>query len=429
MFKIIYFLTFFITSSFVFSKTIHEEPIVLKKELPIITMAYSWGYGFNTQISEYKKIVSNEFLIDTQENLGLNHKQKILIDASSNSLPDIFTFWSYETNLKFLADNNLIINIDEYFKLSSKYSRDNFYLNSLAATEIDGVNYAIPHEKFFGFFAVNRSILNKFNLKIPETWDDLKNMSPILNKNGITPLSMGSFRGDPGHLFFSALAYQHPNGFRDTVLMKKNNIFINEGNRMAANAIGELIKFKVIPQNTIYEGSFDKQIDQYNNLKSAMIFAFSWSLARFNEDVAEDTVIIPIPRINENSLDTGLFTVGGAAQSICISKKAWEDPNKQEYLIKILDWLLTDDFFTKRMFQSGSYPAKKMDMPEIDSPIYIKAASYMYKVKHLGLHEFYFNSLFAFNQFKEANDLLWSGSITSEEFLTLVQNGMIIDDK
>ncbi|QEN04051.1 extracellular solute-binding protein [Thiospirochaeta perfilievii] len=189
----------FILVFIIFSNTIfcgsNREIIESNRELPVITMAYSWEYGFKNNLKEFSDSVKNEFIIKTEENLGLNHKEKILIDASSNSVPDVFCFWSYETNLRYLADNGFLLNMDEYLEASTKYSREDFIPRFLDATKVDGINYALPHESFYGFMALNQSIFDEYNLDIPKTFNDLKEISPILNKNGITPFSMGSFRG------------------------------------------------------------------------------------------------------------------------------------------------------------------------------------------------------------------------------------------
>ncbi|MBN2617980.1 MAG: extracellular solute-binding protein [Spirochaetales bacterium] len=422
--KKIYFpLLFFLLLLLVSCERKQENSLIQQKKTTI-SLAYSWGYGFKNVIEDFKNRVSNDFILETEENIGLNHKQKILIDVSSNIVPDVFCFWSYETNLKYLADKDFLLNIDEYFNTSTKIKRTDFYEESLEATLIDGVNYGIPHERFFGFFAVNKSILDEYNIAIPKTWDDLIDMGKILNPKGIVPLSMGSFRGDPGHLFFSALTYQNVNGFSDTEKMKNTNNFIYPGTINAAEAVVTLINNNVVPNNTIYEGSYDRQVDIYNKREAAAIFAFSWSLALFDYDIAQNTLFIPVPLISNESVNTNEFTIGGTAQSICISKKAWSDPEKREAIITLVDWLLSDEVFNIRMEQSGCYPTKIMELPQMVNPIFEKATNYLNRTKLLGIHEFYFNSLNSFNQYKEANDLLWSGAIGRDDFLQMVQNSM-----
>ena len=405
---------------------VEKEPLPpqIEQNKPVIRMAYSWGHGFKNTIADYKEDVMDRFILETEESIGLNHKQKILIDLSSDTLPDVFMFWSYETNLKYLAENGYLLDVQEYFDASHTVSRDDFYAENLRATEIQDINYAVPHEVFFGFMAANKALFEKYELGIPSTWDDIRDISPVFLENDIIPLYMGSFRGDPGHLFFSALAYQDRNGYSDTMAIKDTLNFKTPGNLQAAEAIIELIEMGAIPKNTIYSGSFEQQVTAYNQRKTALSFSFNWSLALFNEDIVDETIIIPVPRISGDSRDTSSFTVGGTAQSVCINKESWDDPEKRATIIEIVDWLLSDKVFITRMKQSGTIPAKKMELPKMDNPMYDKVFDFVDSVEVLGIHEFYFNSLGSFDVYKEANDLLWSGVLDRDEFLEIVQKGI-----
>ncbi|MBI9098742.1 MAG: extracellular solute-binding protein [Spirochaetaceae bacterium] len=400
-----------------------------KKELQTIRFAYSWDHDFVNDIIEYNEKIKDKYNLVTEESIGLTHKQKIFIDASSNTLPDVFLFWSYETNLKYLAERGYLQDVQEYFDASNSVQKSDFYEENLKATEVSGINYAVPHERFFGYLAANKSLFDKYNLDLPRVWDDFKTISPVLLENGIIPLAMGSFRGDPGHLFYSALAYQDPEGFTDTINMKNNNNFIYPGTVQATEAVLDLITYNAIPKNTIQGGSFEEQIASYNDKKSAMTFSFSWSLALFDESVIEDTVIIPVPQISSGGRDSSTFTVGGTAQSICINKKSWNDLSKRESIIDLVDWLLSDDIYITRFIKSGNIPAKKVSLPEDMNVFYTKALEYVTTVDILGIHEFYFNSLNSYNIYKEANDLLWSGALSRDEFLNMVQKGIDHNDQ
>ena len=260
--------------------SVEKEPEAAS-EPTVIRFAHSWSYGFSDMLEQFQRGFSNEFRIEEETSVGLQHKEKILIDVSSDDLPDVFTFWSYETNLGYFKKHKLIIDIQEYFDASSERNREDFYPSAMEATEINGINYAIPHEQIFGFFVINSEIFESLRLKTPKTWEDIKEITPILLENGITPLSMGSFKGDPGHLFFSALTYQTEGGLEDTINLKKSRNFIYPGTVNATRAVLDLIKYNAVPSNSIYAGSWDHQINEYNERKASMIFSFNWNLALF----------------------------------------------------------------------------------------------------------------------------------------------------
>ncbi|MFO7730912.1 MAG: extracellular solute-binding protein [Spirochaetia bacterium] len=411
--------------------SVQEQPVQKEQqEVPTIRFAYSWANGFSELLEEYADNVKGSVKIKAEANVGLQHKQKILIDVASGKLPDVFTFWSYETNLGDFVENGTIIDVQEYFNASEAVDPGDFYQGSLEATKVEEAHYAIPYERFCGFYLVNTEIFTSLELKVPETWQDIRHITPVLLESGITPLSIGSFKGDPGHLFFSALTYQSQRGYQDTAAMKENNTFIYPGTVAAAKAVRDLIDYGSIPSNTIFAGSWDHQINDYNEEKAAMIYAFNWNLALFEPEIADKSRIIPVPRINSEVADTSSFTVGGIAMNICINKKSWADPVKRENITRLVDWLLSDEVIIARLEQQGTFPAKRgVDVPEYKNSMYRKVEEYMQSVEVYGIHEFFFHSLNAFNHYKEANDFLWNGVFTADDFLEYVQKGIEIYDE
>lgn len=397
--------------------------------VPSIRFAYCWTKGFTATLEEFRLTAAADYTLIPEPNSGIQHRPKILIDVSSKNLPDVFTFWSYGTNLKYFVDNGLIVDIQEIFDASPVLRREDFHSYALEATEFGGRNYAIPYEWFFGVFLVNAGLLDRYGLEPPETWEDILAMTPVLRSAGIVPISMGSYQGDPGHLFFSALAYQGKNGYRDARNLAAHGNFVTEGNLAAAEAALALARRGAIPEDTIRAGSWDHQIDQYNKGAAAMTYTFNWNFALVDPAVAAESVIIPVPRIPGAAEDSARFTVGGVSQSICVSAASWKDPAKRERIVRFLEWLLSDETFILRTRQEGCFPAKKVELPRFDNPIYEMARSYARDLEVRRLQEFYFGSMGAFDNFKEANDLLWSASVTAGEFLDLVQAGLEAADE
>jgi len=68
-------------------------------------------------------------------------------------------------------------------------------------------------------------------------------------------------------------------------------------------------------------------------------------------------------------------------------------------------------------------------IPEYGNSMYRKVVEYLQSVEVYGIHEFFFDSLSAFNLYKEANDFLWNGVFTADEFLEYVQRGIEIYDE
>lgn len=394
-------------------------------EVPTIRFAYCWAHGFNDTIAERRKQVADSYDLVAEPSNGIQHRTKILLDVSSNNLPDVFTFWSYETNLGFFVDNDLILDAQEIFDASKTLRRDAFLKEALAATELRGRNYALPYEMFYGLYIVNKRMLDDLGLPLPRRMRDLETMAPALRRRGIVPLTMGSYLGDPGHLLFSALTYQTRGGYRDTVAMKRTGNFLYPANSVAAAAALRLSASGVIPENTIQAGSWDYEVNQFNQRKAASIYTFNWTLALFDPEVARESVVLPLPLIDGAEAGADTFTVGGISQSICVNKASWKDPKKRAHILEFLEWLFSDEVCVARVLQEGSLPTRPISLPAFENPIYGKALAYLRGVEGTyGLHEFFFPSVSAFDRYKEANDLLWSGAVTAQDFLEQVQEGM-----
>ena len=127
---------------------------------------------------------------------------------------------------------------------------------------------------------------------------------------------------------FSALTYQTPQGYRDTVDMETNGNFDYPGTYNASKAILDLIEYQAIPENTIYLGSWHHQIGLYNYRKAAMIYTFNWNFPLMNPEIVKESIVIPIPKISNLANDTSQFIIGGIAQSICVNRQSWNDPEK-----------------------------------------------------------------------------------------------------
>lgn len=391
---------------------------------PTIRFAYSWQNGFQDTMSAFAASKADKFDLQLEHTSGLDHKQKIQIDVSGGNAPDVFTYWSYEANLGDMARGGLALDVDEYFKATSKAKRSDFSDGAWSATEVDGKNWSIPYESFKGFMAVNKKLLDEAGVAVPKTWDDMKKITPALRAKGIIPLSMGSLRGDAGHLFFSALCYQAPNGYKDTMALKKTGNFKYPGAAQAAQAALDLASWKAIPEDTISSGGWDAQLALYNSRKAAMIYTFPWMLANFDKEIAKDTVIVAVPKIPGAAVDPAGFTVGGIAQGVVVNKKSWADPAKRAAIVELLDFLLSDEMFVTRAKQEGNFPAKKVKVEGMDNEMFNKVVAFTEKQDIYGIHEFFFKTLESFDAYKSANDQLWAGVITKDAFLDTVQKAV-----
>lgn len=399
---------------------------IVEAEKSVIRYAYQWSGNFDQQMKAYAESVKDEFILELELTPGLDHKQKIQVEAAAGLLPEVFQYWSYETNLKNFAENGIILDVDDYMSASDAVSRDDFSSGAWSAVEVNGARYGFPVSSFKGFFLANKALFDQYGLELPDTWADLKTVSEVLRENDIIPLSMGSLNGDPGHLFFSALAYQAADGYTDAQNIAVTGNFNTEAHKRAADAVVNLIEWKTIPSDTVTNGGWGPQTALYNSRLAAMIFSFPWKIGDFDTDVAADSVIIPVPAVPGAEVDPGRFTVGGISISNLINKAAFDDPLKQANVTKLVDYLVSDKVYTDVALNGKGFPAKIIELEEGENthPLFSIVQDFTARQDIYGIHEFFFPNLVSFDKYKSACDELYAGALTPEEFLSKVQNGL-----
>ncbi|MBI2506137.1 MAG: extracellular solute-binding protein [Candidatus Latescibacteria bacterium] len=83
---------------------------------------------------------------------------------------------------------------------------ERFFPNVLEQVEYQGKHYGLPITMLPFILAVNQSILDKYQLQIPRTWEEMKAMGPVLKERGIHTFTMpGGVNLDTAYRFLPLL--------------------------------------------------------------------------------------------------------------------------------------------------------------------------------------------------------------------------------
>lgn len=126
--------------------------------------------------------------------------------------PGLFTWWS-GPQLETLVENDLVEDLtdlwDEYV-VANGISDD--VKESLS---VDGRIYAVPYSIIYNTMIYNKSVFDKYNLEVPETFDEFLDVCQTLKDNGVTPIAL---KNDAwaGFIWFQALlASYEPQLYQD----------------------------------------------------------------------------------------------------------------------------------------------------------------------------------------------------------------------
>jgi raffinose/stachyose/melibiose transport system substrate-binding protein len=118
-------------------------------------------------------------------------KTRLRTVAAADEMPDLFVMWP-DAMTKEFVNGKLLQPIDEFLNSKPEW-KNNFIPNALDGYTIDGKVYSVPMNLApSSFIYYNQAIFDKYNVKAPKTWDELKAAIDTFNKNNIIPMALGN---------------------------------------------------------------------------------------------------------------------------------------------------------------------------------------------------------------------------------------------
>lgn len=322
-------------------------------------------------VMEFAEAHKSEFTLEHENILGDELKAKIKTDVASNTVPDVFLYWGSGGNSAMLLDADVIIPFDEYLEASAKIKRDLFPEESFARTSSGETLAPITLGMEYGVWFCNQELFDKYQLKLPETLDDMIEAGKVFNENGIVPFAMGSKGGNPAHEFVAEILGQMPNCEEDFRIINEEYTVDTPNIRKTLEIIENMRENHLFPADTISIGDWNQHFAMYNEGKAAMIYAWTWQLSNMSQEMADKTVIIPAPLMPGGTRDTANFARSGGDMGYVISRNAWEDPAKREAIITLVDYLYSKEIQELSLYSGGGIPSR-LDI-EVDASKVSKA--------------------------------------------------------
>lgn len=109
------------------------------------------------------------------------YPQRLTAMAAAGELPDVL--WAFDTYRYVI--NGWLEDLTPWLEADPTWDPDLFWGNSLSPGTIRGRLFSLPFQLQCGMIAVNKDVLNRFNLRMPDpdwTWEDLWNLSLRMNR-------------------------------------------------------------------------------------------------------------------------------------------------------------------------------------------------------------------------------------------------------
>lgn len=175
-----------------------------------LKMMHLWPEGSSAQqsklvtqiIDQYQKdhpnvVIQQEVLENEQ------YKNKLKVLSASNELPDIGITWAAGFMEPYVK-GGLFTPMDDL--LQGSKLKDKFVPGTTEAYALNGKTYALPIELNITPIYYNKAIFQKYNLKVPTTFDEFKQVVKTLTDHGVAPIALGNKDRWTGSLWYMYLA-------------------------------------------------------------------------------------------------------------------------------------------------------------------------------------------------------------------------------
>lgn len=394
-----------------------------------VTIRFATTWAGNDSKAKYFEPLLKKFIKKNINRLNLvvetasgdDMRTKIRVEVAAGNPPDIWTYWGGGSILKPLAEGNVVLNINEYLKVSKVLKKEQISESAWDFYTYKGKIYGVPMEGYQSAFMVNKELFKKYNLQYPKTYEDLIKVAKVFNRHGIVPLALGSKGGNPSHFWFSELYCQYANGIKEIKSLPNTWKFNTTNALRVAKLIAEMKKNGVFPKDTLANGDWSPSFALYNNGKAAMVYTYPWMFGQIKPEILKVTEIINVPKMPGAVKDPSTFVSSSAVYGFVINRKSFADPNKKPLIVEFADFLVSDEVI-KELMKGSMVPVKKVKI-DYNSlpPLLAKVLKFNEKKEAVPSHFNTFPDDNAFTTFQTSLDELFAGVITPEKFVQKVQ--------
>jgi raffinose/stachyose/melibiose transport system substrate-binding protein len=331
--------------------TILEPDVTSEEDKIVLKFINSWGgsdpkaetltYVFNTFSA-----VNNDIEISNESLFGDDFLVKLKTDFATGNDPDVFGLWPG-------SDIKTLIKVGKVAELTDVLKSDPAWMNSFDPkmwqhTTVGEKIYGLPVEQIFEALYVNVDLFERYNVKIPTNYPELKEAVVAFRSNDVIPIAFNC-KAEGSYLYQNmAMMIGGKSAIEEPISENQiNPCFIT-----AMEYMKELYELDAFPEDMYTMTSVER-----NNLfiekKAAMLVQGSWFISAVEE--RDDVDIVPFPEMVEDGDNYSSMIYGLGCGTFYMSQKAWEDPVRREASIRLLRHLTSKETATIFAEKTGMF--------------------------------------------------------------------------
>ena len=225
---------------------------------------------------------------------------------------------------------------------------------NLKTASLEAGIYGVPTDQSYICTFYNKDMFEKYQLSVPQTWEEFLNVCQRLKEEGITPISMGYkdiwLESLIPYALVPTTIYRSNMNFDDDLYAQRKHFNGKEWNETLGK-LKELMDRGYVTENFM-KTSYDQQLAAFANGQAAMMIMGTWGVAmvqNLNESCNFGLFITPGSDDGVNWISS---SVGGML-SVC------KDSKQKDTAVDFLNFFLgTDEVYCRFLEDTGNLSAR-----------------------------------------------------------------------
>lgn len=267
-------------------------------------------------------------------------KARIISDFETGAEPDVLFFFNGNDSNPFVEAGKVVSIKDiraEYPEYASNMKDD-----MIPASPADGVQYAVPFYGYWEGLYVNKAVMEAAGAEIPTadtTWDKFLETCQLIKNAGYTPIAT-SLAKEP-HYWFEFAIYNHDSAKTHTTVPAALDDAAGEAWQAGLADIKDLYEKGFLSENT-NTATADEVFQSFLEGKSAFYLDGSWKMGGIKEGT-DDIDNFTVTYVPGNGDRKSTDIIGGLSSGWYISKKCWEDEEKRDAAVSLVEKFISDE--------------------------------------------------------------------------------------
>ncbi|MBE5977652.1 MAG: extracellular solute-binding protein [Paenibacillaceae bacterium] len=278
-----------------------------------------------------------------------SYKTKFKAYASGSDMPDLVNAWGQPSFLDEVIDAGLLAELNP-----ADYKDYGFIQGALDGFSKDGKLYGLARNTDVMAFYYNKSMFEKYGVKVPETYDDLLAAVNTFKAAGVIPVSMDGSDKWPLSIYINAL-YQQYNGSSSSKEIREAVKTGNYSNEAWTKSLDQLKKsidagiFQTGFETTDYATS----MNLFTNGQAAMYYMGSWEMSMATNEnipveIRNNIGVFNMPAVEGGKgTKTDLTAWNGGGHAVTANSKVKAEA------IKLLNYMYQPENWSKLCWEKG----------------------------------------------------------------------------